>query len=389
VQQVTAIDQLRRAELIRIDSITYRYDTNFAEPRTRTRRNICLRKAPGELSFSLTSADLALPIDGLTFRLVEGIVDEENSVVTWNVDEAFDLWTTYRGILFQVQRVTATVSLRVMDDVPRLSIACDGTERLVRTVLTTALAPPSTLTIQTNLTGVVVNDVTLQGDVGEELEPVHFGVAIRPRTTVTNGCGYHYQRLGTMIDLSVGVFALRADEGIESISYTWSVSDGLRIEGERTRRDVDVELLEPGSHEVRVDVVVTTSAGRVAGRHATHRFAVLTPEAEALSRMLCALMQDTLPTWIEIARGLGESPIRDLVDPLWDPAPHMRRTERFMTRTFALSELVSLQRSFDETSARMKKALKLVDRVAEQEARVLRKALPAEACAPAVDDVPP
>jgi hypothetical protein len=355
-----AIEDLKAADTLQFARINFHMRTPFNELDSRT-MPFCLTKPRGTLSFTLTSAQLNLPIPGLSFPFI-GTADASGQV-TWRVDQSVDLW--YSAV--HITRVHGQIVTQLGETRPRLGNACDGTQRVFKATLVTA-GNDNTLVVDTSLGSATASNITTQVAAGSDLAPVFFNLGISADHWDSDGCGRQFQLQGSTVRLTAVVRNLVATGTVTSITYQWQPPIGAAVIGPTDQPTLTLLCSQPGQVTAGVRVIVTTDV-ESGSTQATLRFATLNADEAQLLALLCRIRSATLPTPNVVVTGIGPGAtvggIR-FVDPLWDPSPEMlREPDSVLVRTWSRYELHQLRHAVDRLTHDAAALLKHTARVIE------------------------
>lgn len=375
-----AIDQLRAADTLLFAAVSFTLNIPTMPPTPGSVGPLCVRKAAGSLAFTLTSADLGIPIPGLTFPFT-GTPDATGTSVTWRVDLPVDIW--FGGV--HLSRVQGQIVTTVSDIPPSLARACDGTERLVRVALATT-GGSNMLTISIDLIGAAtVTNITAAGSAGEAVPALFFRVGIRTSDLQSDGCGSGVLLTGTTVRFHALIEDLRTIGAPGGETYAWTISGPGTAAGPADQPTLSVRLTGTGTLTVNVAVTVRTSV-QSGSQQARAVYGVLTPDELELRRLWCRFRARTVvrQPLVKLARGAGAGftvgGIR-FVDPLWDPTPDdLRVSEQIVTRAYTLDELKQMrdtaERMVKDASAVANQTALLIDQRAKLDAAVSQAAGP-------------
>jgi hypothetical protein len=352
-RNMTAIDDLRAADCVRFAmGISYHLSAPIIGDVDRTTRALCITKPAGSLEMTLTSADLNLPVPGLSIPFT-GVAS--GNTVVWSVDQALDI--TY---VAHISRVRGTITTRVDETTPMLATNCTGAERVVKSTLTT-IGSNNTLTVEIDvLADAVASNISFSGATcAQALADAFFNVRIRPNRSSSDGCGNHFQLEGASVRFSANVENFAGDGTITAISYSWSIPSGVTLHGATDRRNVDVTLDSPGSYTLTCTAIITTSLGLTSTQTSSTTFAVVTQEEAAQLSLFCELRKLARGSFNTVISGIGAGFTiggHRFVDPLWDPVPDGIMHKAVLARGLTHHEALEV-RAVAETLARTASAL--------------------------------
>jgi hypothetical protein len=352
---MTAIDDLRAADCVRFAmGINYHLSAPIIGDVDRTTRALCISKPAGSLAMTLTSADLNLPVPGLSIPFT-GVAT--GNTVVWSVDQALDVTYT----IAHISRVRGSITTRVDETTPMLGTNCTGAERVVKSTLTT-IGSSNTLTVEIDvLDDAVASNISFTGATcAQALESVFFNVRIRPNRSSTDGCGNHFQLEGATVRFSANVENLRGDGTITGVTYSWSIpTSGVTLHGATDQRNVEVTFDNPGSYTMTCTAIITTSLGVTATQTSSTTFAVVTQEEAAHLSLFCELRKLARGSFNTVISGIGAGFTiggHRFVDPLWDPVPDGIMNKAVLARGLTHHEALEV-RAIAETLARTASAL--------------------------------
>jgi len=283
---MSAIDDLRASDTLQFDSISYHQHVSipFVDDVDVTTFPFCVPKDPGELAFTLDSNQLALPIANQKFRFTG---TPNGNQVTWHIDQPLDVW--YLGA--HLSRVHGQVVTSVDNVTPSLGTDCSGAQR-VQTVTLTTVGTANAVSIDTNpdvASATISNIYAQEVRCGEAPPPVFFDVRFSVNKSEHDECGHSYLVEGSTVRVTALVENLSAVGAVTSITYSWTPSAGVTVNGPSDQATIEVVLNNPGRIGLTCQVVVTTTV-ESGTNQSTANLTVLTAGEAAQWRLGCHLL---------------------------------------------------------------------------------------------------
>jgi hypothetical protein len=282
---MSAIDDLKASDTLQFDSISYHQHVSipFVPDADVTTFPFCVPKDPGELAFTLDSNQLALPIASQTFRFTG---TANGNQVTWDIDQPLDVW--YLGA--HLSRVHGQIVTSVDNVTPSLGTDCSGAQR-VQTVTLTTVGTGNAVSIDTDpdvASATISNIYAQEVRCLETLPRVFFDVRFTADKS-QDACGHYFQIQGSTVRFTAWVENLNAVGAVTSITYTWTHSAGVTVNGPSDQATIEVVLNNPGRISLTCQVVVSTTV-EAGTNQSTANVTVLTTDEEAQWRLGCHLV---------------------------------------------------------------------------------------------------
>jgi hypothetical protein len=282
---MSAIEDLRASDTLQFDSISYHFHVSVpgVDDFNVTTPPLCLPKDKNTLAFTISSDQLSLPIAGQMFPFTG---TANGNQVTWTIDQPLDVW--YMGA--HLSRVHGQVVTSVDNVTPSLGTDCSGAQR-VQTVTLTTVGTANAVSIDTDP---AVASATISNIYAQEVRcletppPVFFDVRFTADKS-QEACGHYFQIQGTTVRFTAWVENLSAVGAVTSVTYSWTHSAGVTVNGPTDQATIEVVLNNPGRISLTCQVVVSTTVESGINQ-STENVTVLTSDEEAQWRLGCHLL---------------------------------------------------------------------------------------------------
>jgi hypothetical protein len=345
---MSAIDDLKASDTLKFSGLSYHLSAPIIGDSDSTTMPLCVPRGPkelGKLAFTLTSANLSLPVPDLTL-LFAGTA--KGNQVTWTINQGLDVFTKQGLHISGVHGQIVTIH----DEVPAsLGTDCSGAQRVQKATFAT-IGGANTLTIDTSLGAATISQISCPlVTCGEMLGPVFFDVRIHANKTPHDDCQHYYQIQGSTVRFTASVENLIADGEVTDATFSWVVPAGVVVNGKSDQAAIEVVLNSHGSVSLTCQVIVTTTGG-TSTNFSTAHFAVITADEAAQLAGICHLSSLTLPLPAVLVAGAGPGFTAGgthFVDPLWDPAPdELRNRVAVLGRAYSLPELYQVRAAAEQ-----------------------------------------